>query len=270
MVTRSADSGQALSASDRNTLIKILKARGEQAKRDVVERETILRAEVEQNFHIEFSRRDDLWADVVAAVEEAEAAANVAIQARCAALGLPAEHVPTMHSNLYSRRYSKEERTDLRVLADKRLKAMTAEAKGAIDRAVLDRTEQLLIGGLSSHEARAVIDAMPRVQELMPALSLDDLGVRTWQPPVDAAQILTAGLDPVERRRRQIRYAIESNPGASDRYIGQLLGVDHKTVGKYRRGLGQVGELPGESPADEAAGGESVGNSPSAPDGTER
>lgn len=107
--------------------------------------------------------------------------------------------------------------------------------------------EQLILGGLDSDEAREFLASMPTVEQLMPALSLDDLGVVRWQPPEDAATQLTTPLTPTDRKRRQIRRAIEANPGASDRKIGEILGCDHKTVAAHRR---KSGEFPigGESP----------------------
>ena len=77
---------------------------------------------------------------------------------------------------------------------------------------------------------------MPTVADLMPALSLEDLGVKHWQPPEDIAAQLTTPMTPAQRRKRQILRAIEANPGASDRTIAQIAGCDHKTVATHRRG----------------------------------
>jgi hypothetical protein len=89
----------------------------------------------------------------------------------------------------------------------------------------------------------------------MPALSLDDLGVKHWQPPDGAASALLSPSTPADRKRRQILRVIEANPHESDRAIARLAGVDHKTVAKLR---GQAGNSPrglGNSPP-------AIGNSP--------
>ena len=54
--------------------------------------------------------------------------------------------------------------------------------------AVLEIEKQLMLGGLESTEARMVlaVDSRPR-SSCMPVLSLDDLGVKRWQPPEDIA-----------------------------------------------------------------------------------
>jgi ParB-like nuclease domain len=61
---------------------------------------------------------------------------------------------------------------------------------------------------------------------------------------------------PLTRAEKQaaIRRLIVGNPDASDREIGRLLGVDHKTVGRIRRGASPArprpdGWVPGPSPA---------------------
>jgi ParB-like chromosome segregation protein Spo0J len=57
-------------------------------------------------------------------------------------------------------------------------------------------------------------------------------------------------------KRAAVRRLLEANPQASDREIGRLVGVDHKTVGRVRRGvsppLSQMPELPPLGPTPEA------------------
>ena len=89
---------------------------------------------------------------------------------------------------------------------------------------------------------------MPTVADLMPALSLQDLGVTRWQPPEDIAAQLTTPMTPAQRRQRQIRRAIEANPGASDRKIAEIAHCDHKTVAAHRREGGEFPAIGGESP----------------------
>jgi hypothetical protein len=45
-------------------------------------------------------------------------------------------------------------------------------------------------------------------------------------------------------KRRAIRRLLEANPQASDREVGRLVGVDHKTVGRVRRGISPQEGLP--------------------------
>jgi hypothetical protein len=146
-------------------------------------------------------------------------------------------------------------RRELKELAATRLAALTKEAKTRIHAAALAAEEQLVLSGLQSGEAKTVFEALPSVEDLMPALQLEDLGVTRWQPPADAAAQLTTPLTTAERRHRIVARAIEANPGASDRAIAKLAGVDHKTVAAHRN----RGELPaagGEFPTDGEEGDE--------------
>jgi hypothetical protein len=200
----------------------------------------------------EFEAQDRLWANGVTIAAEAAAKANDAIREQCVAIGIPADKAPQLELS-WSRRSSDyarpTRRAELRKLAETRLGALTKTAKVMIDQQALDFEEELIIGGLESDDARSRVDSMPTVAELMPPLSLDDLGVKHWQPPKTAAGELLAPSTPAQRRRKIIRQAIEANPGASDRAIAKIAGFDHKTVAAYR----SRGELPavgGEFPTD--------------------
>ncbi len=92
---------------------------------------------------------------------------------------------------------------------------------------------------------------MKTPDELMPALSLDDLGLHRWQPVNGAAAELLTPSTTTDRKRRKILRAIESNAGLSDRQIAEIAGVDHKTVAKYRRSGGEIPNDDGEIPAPE-------------------
>ncbi len=120
-------------------------------------------------------------------------------------------------------------------LAEATLPALTKTAKTLIQGGALDVEERLIVDGLQSDEARSVSASMPTVEALTPALTLEDLGVKRWQPPEDIAAQLTTPLTPAGRRRRRVLRAIEANPGASDRKIAAIAGVDHKTVAAARR-----------------------------------
>jgi hypothetical protein len=242
-----------MSAGERQALMRMNARRAKLSTLKAKERVKILFDAAERSYRAQYKRRDELWADVVAAAERQVKEANDEVRRRCAEVGIPTEEAPKLRSYWTSPSdyYSKDHLAAMRKQAKARLDAMLAVALRTIEEHSLAYDEALLLGSLTSNEARALAEAMPTVEQLMPALSLEDLGVKTWQPPPDAVAKLTAPDDPIERRRRQIRHAIESNPAASDRQLGQQLGIDHKTVGKYRRELpGNGGEIPTHSPAD--------------------
>ena len=240
-----------MTKSDRDNLMRLARMRGKQAKAETVQREKVLLADVEDLLTAEFEARDELWADVVAIAKEAAHEANKIIVDRCKDLGIPKKYAPSLETYWLARSSpltDPKRRAELRKLAQAKLTALTTTAKTMIDAQTLNIETELLAGGLDTSEARAFLEAMPTAEQLMPALGLDDLGVKHYQPPIDAATQLITPSTTADRRRKVIRQAIEANPGASLREIAQIAGVDHKTVGKYRAESGEPGgEFPSQS-----------------------
>jgi hypothetical protein len=240
-----------MTKADRDQLIRLVKARARQAKAEAETREKVLLAELEDQITAEYSRRDELWAEAEAIAEEAAAKANDLIVAACADLGIPASQAPRLELGWRRRSSSLSDpsrRAELRKLAQTRLAALTRTAKTMIDGKALEAETALLVGGLETDEARELAAAMPTAEQLMPALGLDDLGVKGWQPPQDAAGRLLTPSTPADRKRRRILRAIETNPDASDRKIAEIADCDHKTVAAYRRERGELPASAGEFP----------------------
>jgi len=251
-----------MTKAERDQLIRLAKLRAKQAEREAEAREKILLAEVLNLMTAEFKAHDRLWSDAVTIAEEAAAKANAQIAAQCAELGVPAKDAPGLELGWRSRSGNYERptrRTELRKLAEVRLAALTKTAKAAIQDRALEVETTLILGALESAEAITFANDMPTVEQLMPPLQLEDLGVVRWQPPEDAASQLTTPLTTVQRKRRQVLRAIEANPGASDRAIAQVTGVDHKTVAARRRERGDLPAIGGELPT--GSGGDEGGRS---------
>jgi hypothetical protein len=246
-----------MTTSERNALARLARLRAKQAKSEAEQREKVLLAEIEDLITAEFSARDKLWDDAIAIAEDAVAKANGQIVARCAELGIPAKYAPTLEIGWRSRNTSfahPGRRAELRKLAQAKLTALTATAKTIIDGRLLETETELIAGSLATDEARDFLAAMPTAKQLMPALSLDDLGVKHWQPPEGAAAPLLTPSTTADRKRRQILRAIEANPGLSDRRLAELAGCDHKTIAAYRRNGGELPAAGGEFPADDVDG----------------
>lgn len=242
-----------MTKGERDQLIRLVKNRAKQAEREAEMREKVLLAEVRDHMAAEFQANDDLFAEAVAIATAAAEKANAQIQARCAELGIPAQHAPGLQLSWHSRSpelQNNARRAELLKLAGARLQALTKAAKTQIQSQALDAEEKLILGGLESPEAKALFAAMPTVEQIMPALSLEDLGVVRWQPAEDAAAQLTSPMTPADKRRRRILRAIEVNPQLSDRKVAELVGCDHKTVGTYRRERGEFPAITGGFPEE--------------------
>lgn len=240
-----------MTRADRDRLIKLARQRARLAKSEAVEREKTLLAEVHDQMSAEFSAQDKLWAAAVAIAKDAAAKANDLIRAQCIDLGIEAKYAPGLEIGWRSRSGSftdSQRRAELRKLAETRLAALTQAAKTEIDRACLRTQTELVRDGLESSEAVGYLDAMPTADDLMPVIGLDDLGVKRWQPAVNAAAELLTPSTPADRRRKAVIRAIAANPGASDREIGRIARADHKTVAAYRRDRGELPAPGGEIP----------------------
>jgi hypothetical protein len=240
-----------MTKGERDQLIRVVRLRAKQAEREAEMREKVLLAEVRDQMTAQFQANDELFAEAVAIARDAAERANAQIQARCAELGIPAQHAPGLQLGWRSRSPEYQDNTrraELFKLAGARLQALTKAAKTQVQSQALDAEEKLILGGLESLEAKAMFAAMPTVEQIMPALSLEDLGVVRWQPPEDAATQLTAPMTPADKRRRRVLRAIEANPQLSDRKVAELVGCDHKTVGTYRRERGEIPAITGGFP----------------------
>jgi hypothetical protein len=241
---------------DRDALIKIAKARARQAEREADARRAVLMADVRNLVTAEHSARDELWRGAVEIAQEALLKANDQIRCQCADLGIPPEHAPELQMSWRSRSgdFSDDKRRgELIKLAEAKLDAVTTAAKTAIQAAALHIEEALIMGGLDSDEAKTVLSQMPTPEGLMPAIGLDDLGVKGWQPPDDAAAQLTTPMTPADRKRHRVMRAIANNEGKSDRAVAAIAGCDPKTVASYRRGMGE--EFLGISAGDDEEAG---------------
>lgn len=244
-----------MTKADRDNLIRLVRARARHAKAEAKQREKVLLSELLQELGAEYSARDEMWAEAVQIAEEAMAKANDQIRARCMDLGIPAKDAPSLHTGFVRKpwdRFGPDEQAKMLKRAQAKLAALTETAKVMIDAKALTVETALIAGGLESDEAKAVLEAMPTVEQLMPALTLDDVGVKHWHPPEGAASELMAPLTTAGRKRRRVRQAIEANPGTSDREIARLAGVDHKTVGKYRGERGEIPSLDGEIASEDS------------------
>jgi hypothetical protein len=240
--------------ADRENLARLARMRARQAKTEAQQREKVLLAEVEDLLAAEFEAEDALWADAVTIAREAADKANELIVARCADLGIPPKHAPHLMLGWQPRGggfIDPNRRAELRKLAQTRLAALTSTAKTIIDRKLLDTETALIAESLDTDDARVFLEAMPTAEELMPSLSLGDLGVEHYQPPDGAASDLLSPSTVTERKRRQIRRVIAAHPTASDREIAKLAGCDHKTVGAHRRNGGELPGPGGEFPTTE-------------------
>jgi hypothetical protein len=218
-----------MTESERRNLIALSKLRAKQAASEVEAQEAIHLAAIEDQLTVEFSHQDALWAEAVILAEEALAKANSHIREQCASLGIPAADAPQLHSLWSSRssRYAlRSDRAELRKLAVTRLAALTKMAKAQISEQQLDIETKLRAGALESADATAAFDAMKSVAEMLPALELDDLGVKRWTADEETVARLLTPFTPTDRQRRRVLRVLQMHPVASHAEIAAATRTD--------------------------------------------
>ena len=232
-----------MTRAERDDLFKANRLRTKQAEREAERQEKILDAEVIDLMTTEFEARDALWAKFVEVGKEVVDKANAEIRAICADMGIPPKFAPGLSVSWMARSPEfglKTRRDELQKLAQARLAARTKDIKAEINAQATDREVQLIAGSLTSAEAHAQLASMPSVADLMPEVTLEDLGVKRWQPPEGAAAALLTPLTTADRKRRRVLRVIEANPGDVDRRSAKLAGCDPKTVGALKRERGEI------------------------------
>jgi hypothetical protein len=120
---------------------------------------------------------DDTWREAHRLAEAAVDRAREEIQARSRELGIPKRFAPDLGLQWWGRgeNASRERRAELTKVAHTKIEQLEKEAKHAIERASVEIQTRLVADGLESAEARAFLDSMPTAEQLMPALTVEEV-----------------------------------------------------------------------------------------------
>lgn len=169
-------STELMTRSDRDTLIKISRQRERVAKSEAKERSAQLLADFEKQLDRRYHYNENAtWDAAMKAAREAFEKANANIAEECSRLGIPAQFAPTLSMgwHMAGRNASKEERAEMRRVATKQIDALQKAAMTAIERRSLETQEKIMVGGLSTEDARQFLESMPTATALMPELSIE-------------------------------------------------------------------------------------------------
>lgn len=165
-----------MTRADRETLIKIARQRERVAKSEAKERAARLNA----NFEKQLDRRyhydeNDVWAEAAKIADRTVREANKQIAEECSRLGIPGQFAPKLHLHWSDRGRNtmKEERLEMRRVAQAEIAALEKAARTSIERQSVQTQERIMIGGLTTDDARTFLEAMPTADVLMPALTLE-------------------------------------------------------------------------------------------------
>jgi hypothetical protein len=148
------------------------------AKTLAVHRSAQLKADFEKQLDTRYHPEDDpTWEELYKNAERVVAEAQEALAADCQAKGIPTQCAPRIDLNWWERGRNtfKHERTKMRRNAYTRIDELEKAARFEIERASLEIQTELATGALESAQARAFLDRMPSVEELMPPLKFGEV-----------------------------------------------------------------------------------------------
>ncbi|WP_431321652.1 hypothetical protein [Rhizobium sp. YTU87027] len=165
-----------MTRADRETLIKIARQRERLAKSEAKERAAQLVADFEKQLDRRYHYdENEIWKDARGTARRVVDEANEKIAAECARMGIPAQFAPKLAMGWQDagRNAVKEERTEMRRVAMKQVDALQKAAMTAIERRSVETQEKIMVGGLSTDDARKFLEGMPSAEALMPSLSIE-------------------------------------------------------------------------------------------------
>jgi hypothetical protein len=192
-----------ISKTEREDLHRLIRQRERVLKSAAKQRSAELIADFENQMGSEFSFDDDkVWKQ---AMEEAQIEVNKAkqkIAARCRALGIPDRFAPSLDLRWHTRgcdNLVEKRKAELRRMAVTKTEALERRAVTEVEMSCLDAQTKIAIAGLTSQAARAFVEALPGVEQLMPKLNYAEFAGEA-DPPV-AEQLIT----PNALRQRRYR-----------------------------------------------------------------
>jgi hypothetical protein len=168
-----------MSASERTILAQQARLRAEVAIADLESKAARDLADVERAINTEFDAHDARWADLVKDARREIDRIDAELQRRADAAGIPRRIRPKLSYHWsgegYGARWDAKERQRLRKLAETevaaRLKASTVE----VQRRLADMLARIGAHGITSTAAAEVLASMPTIDELRPALTVNDI-----------------------------------------------------------------------------------------------
>jgi len=195
----------AMTKHEREDLERLVRQREKVLKSAAKQRSAELIADFENQLGQEFSfDQDEVWERATKIAQAALAKANEQIAARCHEIGIPKRFAPGLDLSWYGRRENatKQRRDELRKMAETRVEAIERKAITEIELSCLAAQEQIALSGLTTEAARQFVEALPKIEALMPRLTFADVAGEA-EPPVAVQLVSPNALRQRRYRERQ-------------------------------------------------------------------
>ena len=163
-----------ITKTERNELKAVVRQQMKVLRAEVEQRKAELLADVDEQIVARFSEDDQKWADAAHLAHEAVMEANRKVNDAYREL-TGDRHVERMYVQATVPQKPARERIVLRKAAESRIEEQVAGALLKLQRQEADLIRTLAVGALESEEARAFLDSIPTVSELVPAARLAEL-----------------------------------------------------------------------------------------------
>ena len=195
----------AMTKHEREDLQRLVRQREKVLKSAAKQRSAELIADFENQMGQEFSfDQDEVWERATKIAQAALAKANEQIAARCHEIGIPKRFAPGLDLSWYGRHENatKQRRDELRKMAETRIVAIERKAVTKIELSRLAAQEQIALSGLTTEAARQFVEALPKIEALMPRLTFADVAGEA-EPPVAEQLVSPNALRQRRYRERQ-------------------------------------------------------------------
>ena len=158
--------------------------------------------------------QDEVWERATKIAQAALAKANEQIAARCHEIGIPKRFAPRLDLSWYGRHENatKQRRDELRKMAETRIEAIERKAVTEIELSCLAAQEQIALSGLTTEAARQFVEALPKIEALMPRLTFAEVTGEA-EPPVAEQLVSPNALR--QRRYRERQKALRDAGGVT-------------------------------------------------------
>jgi hypothetical protein len=176
-----------MTSAERSDLAKVVRIRAKVVRRDIDQQEAQQLAEMEQQLAATYAFDHDAWAKLTKHAQDGVRKADAEIAELCRKMGIPEAFRPQLSLRWYDRGENaiKDRRAELRKVAERTLAARAETAKVKVDRAEADLLTQITIRGLRSAEAKAFLESLPTIDQLMPKLPISEIEKRLPLPKAE-------------------------------------------------------------------------------------
>ena len=166
-----------MTKAERLELGKVVRLRAKVAKDDAEAQGRRLLADFEAQLAARYPENNPAWAEITATAKRAVEDADAQIAQLCRNFGIPEEFRPGLNCYWHNRgeNAEKQRRAELRAVAQREVAARVQTAKVTIDRQAAALLSDLAAHGLETEHAKAFLEQLPSVDDLIPRLGLSEV-----------------------------------------------------------------------------------------------